>query len=89
MAEIAEPTIEEVQRAKHQVYEGMGFHPGNVDVASRYEQLREHYLELGLLLAQALPTGRAKSLALTELESSLMWAIKAVALTQPLGEERK
>lgn len=89
MAEIPVPTDEELNRAIEQVAYGMGFHPGNEDVAHVYSEIRTRYIELGEFVAQALPTGRSKSIALTELEDSLMWAIKSVALTQPLGEERK
>lgn len=41
--------------------------------------MRRHYLQLAHQLNAALPDGREKSLAITQLEASLMWANKALS----------
>jgi hypothetical protein len=72
-----------------QIRNGMGFHPGNAEVAPIYERLRQDFIHLALLVNELVPNGRDKSLAIGHLEDALMRAIRAVALTQPLGEERR
>lgn len=72
-----------------QIKNGMGFHPGNPDVAPIYNELREEYIALALKVAEIVPNGRDKSLAITHLEDSLMRAIRGVAINlTPLGPER-
>jgi hypothetical protein len=50
----------------------------------KIEQLRDLYAELAQLLNNTGPDGREKSLALTALEESMMWASKAIAKPYPL-----
>lgn len=72
-----------------QIEQMMGFHPGNADVAPKYEALRSRYKELAHFVDSNCPDGRAKSLAMTHLEDALMRSIQAIAVEQPLGEERQ
>lgn len=50
-----------------------------VETLPLHEYIRNNYKIFVSALDTILPEGRAKSLALTELESSAMWANKAVA----------
>lgn len=73
-----------------QIDNGMGFHPGNADVAPIYEELRGRFVALANRINELVPDSRDKSLALTHLEDGLMRAIRGVAITlTPLGEERR
>lgn len=71
-----------------QINNGMGFHPGNVDVAPLYSSLRGRFMELAHVVNELCPDGRDKSLAITHLEDALMRSIRAIAVEQPLGPER-
>jgi len=50
------------------------------------EYIRNRYIELAERLEQALPESRARSIALTELEASCMWSIKAISHDAPEAE---
>lgn len=47
--------------------------------APRHAYLRAHFLEFADMLDRLLPPGRAKAVALTQLEDSAMWANKAIS----------
>jgi len=73
-----------------QIHNGMGFHPGNADVALIYMELRTNFITLAEIVNTLVPDGRDKSLAITHLEDSLMRAIRGIAINiTPLGEERR
>ena len=59
--------------------------PGST--APKHADLREHYTAFANMLADRLPEGRAKSLALTALEEASMWSHKAIAETAPVVTE--
>ena len=46
---------------------------------TKMETLRGHYQAVTFATLEAVPDGREKSLALTKLEESLMWAMAALA----------
>lgn len=68
-----------------------GFHKATIegDNATQpvHTELRKSYREFAEYLDQVLPSGRAKSVALTELETASMWSHKAVAEQAPLVDE--
>jgi len=61
------------------------FHTVNPDIVTKMAEVRSAYIELGKMILAELPESRAKSLAKTHLEDSLMRAIQALALQ---GEEQ-
>lgn len=65
-----------------------GFHKGTIEgpnaTAPRHSDLRIEFLRFADLLDTILPPGRAKAVALTELESASMWAHKAIAQLAPV-----
>lgn len=65
-----------------------GFHKGTVEgpnaTAPRHADLRAQFVAFAAMLDEVLPDGRAKDLALTELENASMWGHKAVAEQAPL-----
>jgi hypothetical protein len=71
-----------------QINVGMGFHPGNADVAPLYSELRQKFMDLAHKVNNLCPDSRDKSLAIIHLEDALMRSIRAIAVEQPLGPER-
>lgn len=55
------------------------YHTPKPGQAERYQQLRDVAHELAKLLNAQCPESREKSLALTHLEESVMWANAAIA----------
>lgn len=55
------------------------YHAPKGNQPSRYEALRAKGKELAELMTVSCPTGRELSIALTELETALMWANAAIA----------
>ena len=50
-------------------------------IQEQIKEIRWRYIELSTLLDTVLPWSREASIALTELEASSMWAIKALSKT--------
>lgn len=48
--------------------------------------IREKFTSLHEFIEEIAPASRERSIALTELETSAMWAIKSVVLNDPLSE---
>lgn len=55
------------------------YHPPKEGQAERYTTLREKAKELALLIDKECPNSREKSLAMTNLEQSVMWANASIA----------
>lgn len=55
------------------------YHPPKDDQPARYVALRDKAKELAMLIVELTPTSREQSLALTQLEDSVMWANSAIA----------
>jgi hypothetical protein len=49
---------------------------------AQIEQLREHAKELGEAIIRKCPDTRERSLALTHLEETVMWAVKSLVLPE-------
>lgn len=65
------------------------YHRPEGDQPKRYEKLREKAKELAYLIRDLCPDSRERSLAMTDLESSVMWANASIArhkAVQPLME---
>jgi len=56
------------------------------DGLTRINELREKFSELQQVIDRVCPASRQKSVAITELETSAMWAIKAVVFNDPASE---
>lgn len=54
--------------------------PVNDSVVAAFEELREHAKALGLAMVMLCPDSRERSLAITKLEETVMWAVKAIAV---------
>lgn len=55
------------------------YHPPAPDQITRYQEIRDHAFALARLIAEDCPTSREKSLAITHLEQTVMWANAAIA----------
>lgn len=68
-----------------------GFHKATLEGANatlpKHRNLRLEFRKFAEMLEEVLPDGRAKSVAMTELETTSMWAHKAVAELAPALEE--
>lgn len=59
------------------------YHKPSPDGLDRINQLREAYSVVQRLIETTCPQSRQKAVAITELETSAMWAIKAVVFNDP------
>ena len=62
------------------------FHKPSTEGLQRVRHLRDQYSALSLTLISVCPPSRQLAVALTELETSAMWAIKAVVFDDPDSE---
>lgn len=66
-----------------QVNRNLTTHPiKNNDDVMVVENLREAAIELGAHIVEGVPDSREKSLALTDLEQAVMWAVAGIARHQ-------
>lgn len=59
------------------------YHQPTSDGLVRIQTLREKFTELAQLLEAEVHPGREKSIAITKLEETAMWAVKGVVLNDP------
>lgn len=64
---------------KAQIEHNFTYHPPKAGQPEKYTQLREKAKELALLITELTPHSREQSVALTELETCVMWANAAIA----------
>ena len=55
------------------------YHPPKPGQPERYQKIREKAKELAVLIHKECPDSREKSVAMTELETSVFWANAAIA----------
>lgn len=63
------------------------YHPASGDTAPRYAEVRQAFLELAKFVDDAVPDGRDKALALTELQSAMHWTNSAIAMSTPIADD--
>lgn len=59
------------------------YHKPSPEGHARITELREAFSEVAKVIEKACPNSRQKSVAITELETAAMWAIKAVVFNDP------
>jgi hypothetical protein len=62
------------------------YHKPSDDGLSKITKLREAFSALSQQIEELAPVSREKSVALTNLETTAMWAIKAVVCNDPKSE---
>jgi hypothetical protein len=62
------------------------YHKPSDDGFKRISYLREKFSDIAKVVEDNCPNSRQKSIALTELETAAMWAIKAVVFNDPKSE---
>ena len=62
------------------------YHKPSKDGVDRIAKIREAFSALHDTIEELAPHSRERSVALTELETSAMWAIKAVVVNDPESE---
>jgi hypothetical protein len=75
MEKIYTPTAEESARLD----KAFRYHPPKPDQVPRYEGIRDLAKTFAAILVQMCPPSRERSLALTALEESVMWANASIA----------
>lgn len=58
----------------------MGYHKATPDTVPIHRELREDFIHAAEMVIRKVPPGRERSLALTHLQESLMWANAGVAI---------
>ena len=67
------------EETKHRIGTNVVYHSPDSDQIARYSDLRNQAGELAHLINHHCPDSREKSLALTNLEQTVMWANSAIA----------
>lgn len=62
------------------------YHKPSEDALERITRLREAFSVVHGAIEEVAPVSRERSVALTELETSAMWAVKAVVFNDPASE---
>ena len=62
------------------------YHKPSPDGLDKINQLRAHFSEGERLIREVCPASRHQSVALTQNETTAMWAIKAVVFNDPASE---
>lgn len=62
------------------------YHKPSPDGLARITALREKFSEVQRAIEEHCPASRQRSVAVTELETAAMWAIKAVVFNDPKSE---
>lgn len=62
------------------------YHKPSPDGLDKINHLREHFSEGERLIRELCPPSRHQSVALTQNETTAMWAIKAVVFNDPASE---
>lgn len=69
-----------------QIDKTFAFHQPSLSASEKINCLREHFSSLQRTIEAECPASRHRAVALTELETSAMWAIKAVVFNDPTCE---
>lgn len=67
------------EKTTAQIENAFTYHSPKDDQPERYEEIRQTAKQLAMLIAGHCPNSREKSLALTHLENTSMWANAAIA----------
>lgn len=62
------------------------YHKPSTEGLDKINKLREHFSETERLIRELCPPSRHQSVALTNNETTAMWAIKAVVFNDPASE---
>lgn len=62
------------------------YHKPSPDGLNKITALREGFSAVQRLIEETCPASRQRSVAITELETAAMWAIKAVVFNDPQSE---
>jgi len=62
------------------------YHKPSQEGLGKIDELRREFTKLDQKIQELCPHSRQRSIALTELETSAMWAIKAVVVNDPESE---
>jgi len=65
------------------------YHAPSEDGLRKIQNLRELFSSVSSMIQAVAPNSREKSIALTELETAAMWAIKAVVFNDPASTVNK
>lgn len=66
-----------------QIQNTFTYHRPFLDQPQRYEKIRSMARQLAALINECCPESREKSLAITNLQQSVMWANASIAINEP------
>lgn len=67
------------ENLEKQILNNFKYHPPKDDQNHRYEEIREKARQLACVINDHCPDSREKSLAITNLEQTVMWANSSIA----------
>lgn len=67
------------EKLQQQIENNFTYHAPKADQQDRYVQIRDKAKALALTIAEVTPSSREQSLAITNLEQTVMWANAAIA----------
>lgn len=76
----------EAEAAVRHIDKPFAYHKPSDDGMKRITVLREQFSTVKLTIEATCPASRERSVAITELETAAMWAIKAVVFNDPASE---
>lgn len=62
------------------------YHKPSSDAIEKIEKIRKAYSDLNAVILETAPHSRERSVAITELETSAMWAVKSIVHNDPESE---
>lgn len=68
------------------MHKTFAYHKPGPEGLEKITRLREAFSELSALIQRVCPDSREKSVSITNLETTAMWAIKAVVINDPKSE---
>jgi hypothetical protein len=77
--DLAEATYQQTPKDKEYLEKAFKYHPPKGDQAERYAMINAQSRALAELIIEEVPPSRERSLALTALEESKMWANAGIA----------
>lgn len=69
----------DVTELSETIQKNFTYHAPKANQPERYTEIRDQAKELAILIEQSCPESRERSLAMTKLEESVMWANASIA----------
>lgn len=71
-----------MEKIKEQIEKSFVYHSPKEGQPAKYTEIREKAKELAILMADLCPDSMERSLAITKLQESIMWANASIAINE-------